>query len=121
MATKQNTKPAARAAVKVTETPDGDVVAEVTAPAPATCRCGCGAQVASRRLYRPGHDARHAGVAARAALAGDPTAVAALPTPALQAKAQGLADRWRAAAQEKAARAQARADEAAAKAKALQG
>lgn len=41
-----------------------------TAKAPAEahdCYCGCGEQIASKAFYRPGHDARHAGVLGRAA------------------------------------------------------
>lgn len=100
----RNTKAAAPADTKATPA--------AAAPAPQTCRCGCNQQVAARRLYRPGHDARHAGVAARAGA----DAIAQLPTPALQAKATALAARWQAAAEEKAAKATARAEAAAAKA-----
>ena len=60
------------------------------------CTCGCGAQV--KGLYKQGHDARHAGNVARAAIArliADPDTnladtsdlVAELPTEALRAKA----------------------------------
>lgn len=111
-------KPAAAPAVEVVETPTGDVQVKA-ALAPQTCRCGCGQQVAARRLYRPGHDARHAGAAARAARAGDPTAIPTLPTPALQAKATALAAKWQAEAEAKAARLQARADAAQAAAQAV--
>lgn len=61
--------------VKVTAAP-----AEATAPAapkaakvatskaaPKPCRCGCEALAAGKSLYRPGHDARHAGQVARTA------------------------------------------------------
>lgn len=32
------------------------------------CNCGCGENVAGKSNYRPGHDARHAGLVARAAV-----------------------------------------------------
>lgn len=65
-----------------------------TAPAAENrvCRCGCKAPVGPRALYRPGHDARHAGQIARA-LVGAKDAAAAkrlldrLPSEALQRKA----------------------------------
>lgn len=31
-----------------------------------TCRCGCGESVGKKSQYKPGHDARHAGMVARA-------------------------------------------------------
>lgn len=101
----------------VTETPEGDVVLTATNTVkPTQCFCGCGEQVAPKRLFRPGHDARAAGVAARAEVAGDPTLRAALPTEALQAKAEALAAKWTAEAEAKAARKAKREAEAAAKA-----
>src|SRR4051812_7886730 len=36
-----------------------------------SCACGCGENVAPKRQYRPGHDARHAGQIARALIAND--------------------------------------------------
>jgi hypothetical protein len=65
------------------------------AEASARCRCGCGEATSGRRaLYRPGHDARHAGQIARAILA-DPdqrdALLAALPSAALRDKAASLA------------------------------
>ena len=90
--------------------------ATAPAPAPQTCRCGCGEQVAIKRLFRPGHDARAAGVAARALRAGDPTLRDLLPSQPLQAKATALAAKWQQAAEDKATRAAARAADAAAKA-----
>ena len=61
-----------------------------------TCTCGCGEQIGPRATYRPGHDARHAGVVARS-IAADPkqtkTLLLTLPSPALRAKAQRAADR----------------------------
>lgn len=77
--------------------------------APGKCLCGCGLGVAPRRSWLPGHDARAAGVAARALQAGDATRRDALPTPALQAKATALAERWTATATAKAERAAERA------------
>lgn len=68
------------------------------------CACGCGLQVAPKRLWVPGHDARAAGNAARLAQAGDRSALDALPTERLRAKAQNLADRWTAQAEAKATR-----------------
>lgn len=79
------------------------------AAAPGKCLCGCGLGVAPRRSWLPGHDARAAGVAARALQAGDATRRDALPTPALQAKATALAERWTATAAAKAERAAERA------------
>jgi len=80
-----------------------------TAPAAAQCLCGCGLRVAPRRSWLPGHDARAAGVAARAALTGDTAAIQALPSEALRTKAANLAARWEAAAKDKADRAAERA------------
>ena len=54
------------------------------------CLCGCGelVQTMGRSLYRPGHDARHAGNLGRlAAETGDDSVLDVLPTPALKAKA----------------------------------
>jgi len=82
--------------------PTGDAKAITRAARPSRnaklspCTCGCGAQV--RGLYKQGHDARHAGNVARAAIAAliaDPDTnladtsdlVAELPTEALRAKA----------------------------------
>ena len=65
------------------------------------CNCGCGeATSSSKTQYKPGHDARHAGMVARAMAAakinGDTTytpALSELPSPKLQAKAQAMAKR----------------------------
>lgn len=61
-----------------------------------TCACQCGEQVGPKAIYRPGHDARHAGIVARA-IAANPkqtkVLLATLPTPALRAKAQRAAER----------------------------
>lgn len=69
------------------------------------CHCGCGEQIGPKATYRPGHDARHAGMVARD-IAADPkqekTLLLALPSPALRAKAQRAAARATAKAAEKA-------------------
>lgn len=66
------------------------------------CLCGCGDIVRSmgKSVYRPGHDARHAGQVARyVAESGDDGAVAALPTDALRSKAENMVLRLRTKAQ----------------------
>lgn len=73
---------------------------------PATlCACRCGEPVGAKAMYRPGHDARHAGLVARA-IVEDPkrakALLATLPSPSLQAKAQRAADRLTAKVTEKA-------------------
>lgn len=73
------------------------------------CACGCDMTVSPGRTWLPGHDARAAGVAALAALAGDPTLIAKLPGEALQIKATALAAKWTATAEAKVARAAERA------------
>lgn len=56
-----------------------------------TCRCGCGEPTKSN--YRPGHDARHAGMIGRAIAAGEGAdRITELPSPALQAKARRIAE-----------------------------
>lgn len=71
---------------------------------PHTCLCGCGEAITTKALYRPGHDARHAGMVGRRmadVLGGSPTAadkknadvlVEALPTDALREKAFRVRD-----------------------------
>lgn len=60
------------------------------------CKCDCGEIITTKASYRPGHDARHAGIVARA-IAENPkqakTLLAALPSAALQAKATRAAER----------------------------
>lgn len=76
------------------------------------CGCGCGAQANPGRLYRPGHDARHAGAVGRALAAKAPgaeEAASALPA-ALEAKARAFAANREKEAKAKAARAQVRAE-----------
>lgn len=87
------------------------------------CGCGCDANIAGKAMYKPGHDARHAGEVARQIVAARPQGRAALdallavlPTDALQRKAEGLADLWIAKADAK----QKREDERLAKAAAKQ-
>ncbi|WP_427115603.1 hypothetical protein [Pseudarthrobacter scleromae] len=87
------------------------------------CLCGCGELVLTmgRSLYKPGHDARHAGNLGRlVAETGDDSLLAQLPTPALRAKAETVANNARAKAQAKADREAARAAKKAAKAEAPQ-
>lgn len=89
------------------------------APAPAkasvpvvACGCGCGETANPGRLYRPGHDARHAGQVGRALVAKAPgaeEAAASLPT-ALEAKARAFAANAAKKEAAKEARAQVRAD-----------
>lgn len=59
------------------------------------CRCGCGEPILnSARDYRPGHDARHAGLVARAiAAGGSADLLDALPSEALKTKARAHAAR----------------------------
>lgn len=72
-------------------------VAEAPAPKPTPtgvpCGCGCGATTNPGRLYRPGHDARHAGQVGRMLAAKAPGAEeAALALPAaLETKARAFA------------------------------
>lgn len=66
---------------------------------PITCGCGCHQNVAKGRIYRPGHDARHASAVAREVASMTVPAERAryienhLPTQALRIKAQGQASR----------------------------
>lgn len=71
------------------------------------CLCGCSELVGrmGKSLYRPGHDARHAGTLARyVALTGEDEKLATLPTPALRAKAENMVQRLREKAQAQADR-----------------
>jgi hypothetical protein len=80
------------------------------------CGCGCEANVSGKSMYKPGHDARHAGQVARAAFAlhadGNTdeaeATFATLPTDALQAKARGMVQGWIEKNNAKAARAAAK-------------
>lgn len=60
------------------------------------CKCDCGQVITTKARYRPGHDARHAGIVARA-IAENPKQANALlgtlPSNALQAKATRAAER----------------------------
>lgn len=60
------------------------------------CKCDCGEVITTKASYRPGHDARHAGIVARA-IADDPKQTKALlstlPSAALQAKATRAAEK----------------------------
>lgn len=61
-----------------------------------TCACTCGEQVGPKAMYRPGHDARHAGAVARAMVENPKQAkalLATLPSDALRAKAQRAVER----------------------------
>jgi hypothetical protein len=56
------------------------------------CYCGCGEQVPGKSFYRPGHDARHAGVIGRlVASTGDTKHYGDLPSERLVEKAKGIA------------------------------
>lgn len=72
-----------------------------------SCKCECGQATGPKANYRPGHDARHAAVVARA-IAENPrqakSLLTALPSAALQAKAARAADRLGATAQTDAAK-----------------
>ena len=84
-APRKRTRKAAPAPATAPETPETEAPA-----APSLCRCGCGEETKPGRLYRPGHDARHAGDVARRVVAGAPEAeaeLAALP-PKLAEKAR---------------------------------
>lgn len=102
------------------QTKDEPKPAATATPAkePKPCRCGCGDLVPSKSFYRPGHDARHAGVIGRlaATMDGDDRAVtlAEMPSPALVAKAEAIMNK----AIEKAEAKQNREDAKAAKAEA---
>ena len=64
------------------------------------CLCGCDSPVRTGSLYRPGHDARHAAAVGRQLISldrADDDALAALPSPALRAKATAMLERARAA------------------------
>lgn len=77
-----------------------------------SCGCGCGETANPGRLYKPGHDARHAGQVGRALVAKAPgaeEAAASLPT-ALEAKARAFAANAAKKEAAKEARAQVRAD-----------
>ena len=88
----------------MTKQTDTKATTTSTKKAPQACACGCKLTVSPGRTWLPGHDARAAGVAARASLAGDDTLIDALPGEKLQAKAQALAIKWREAAEAKLAR-----------------
>lgn len=77
----------------------------------AHCRCGCEANVPPKSWYKPGHDARHAGIVGRAIAAqvATPgfdrrTLLDALPSDSLKAKAEGIAETAIKKAEAKAAR-----------------
>lgn len=58
------------------------------------CTCGCGAVIGRKSMYKPGHDARHAGnIAREIAATNDFTLLEALPTDALRDKAGAMAER----------------------------
>lgn len=64
------------------------------------CYCGCGENVPSKSFYRPGHDARHAGVIGRIIASNAATpgydrrdALNDLPSDKLQAKAEAIAEK----------------------------
>lgn len=59
------------------------------------CNCGCGTPTRKTgSLYVPGHDARHAGLVARAIVSGDKAArIDVLPSTALRAKAANMVSR----------------------------
>lgn len=70
------------------------------------CYCGCGDNVPSKSFYRPGHDARHAGVVGRkVAETGDTDLYSDLPSDRLVQKAQGIASKAKEKADAKAQRA----------------
>lgn len=83
------------------------------------CRCSCGETPNTGKMYRPGHDARHAGLVGRLILANSPKADAefAKLTPKLKEKAQKFVStrvaRAERAEQAKAIRAAAKAETAA--------
>lgn len=90
--------------MNVSQTPSKattEAMAAQKAPTTRHCNCGCGeATSSSRTMYKPGHDARHAGMVARAMAAakinGDKEytpALADLPSPKLRAKAEAMAKR----------------------------
>lgn len=63
------------------------------------CYCGCGEQITSKAFYRPGHDARHAGVIGRKIAANHDVKgfdrrdlLNDLPSPALVEKAERIAE-----------------------------
>lgn len=59
---------------------------------PHPCNCGCGETITTRAMYRPGHDARHAGAVGRQiAQDGDESALDALPSENLRSKALRVA------------------------------
>lgn len=83
---------------------------------PKPCLCGCGEQVPGKSFYRPGHDARHAGMVGKEIAANYTekgfdrrTLLDALPSDALKAKAEGIAEKQIAKAEAKIAREDARA------------
>lgn len=59
------------------------------------CTCGCAEPIGPKSMYKPGHDARHAGSVARDMAVADPTSwdsmMAELPTGALKTKAKAHA------------------------------
>lgn len=95
---------------------DAPAAEPTPAAAPTPCRCGCGAPTKRPSAsYLPGHDARHAGTVGRSVADLDAEQASiridlALATPALRAKATGVADKARRAAAIKAARAAAKAE-----------
>lgn len=87
----------------VAEDAEKDEPVEEGAQVTGSCYCGCGQSLTGKSFYKPGHDARHAGVVGRAAAeeilnAGrlsltpeDDDAFADLPSDALVRKSKGIA------------------------------
>lgn len=95
---------AAEALFNTTYESESKMTTTTTSPKPKAepkpCKCGCGEQVPGKSFYRPGHDARHAGNVGREIAAhyheeGYDRRVALddLPSDALKAKAEGIAEK----------------------------
>lgn len=88
-----------------------------TKPTTGNCYCGCGAPLTGKSFYKPGHDARHAGIIGRrVAEDGDTAHYNALPSNALVEKARNITQNAIEKANKKQAAAEAREAKKAAKA-----
>lgn len=80
------------------EVQDAIFLDELNEPTFSKCRCGCEENVAPKRHYRPGHDARHAGAVARALIANDSDRAASAARAAMSGALRAKVDKIRRAA-----------------------
>lgn len=75
----------------VASNPKGNTKMTATKPVTGQCYCGCGAPLTGKSFYKPGHDARHAGIVGRkVAETGEDEYYADLPSNALVEKARRI-------------------------------